>query len=69
MRRKDELAKFRDRGPADLARDARELRNEIWKLQVQRTTGQVQDPEGVRRARRSLARALTVLRERELGRS
>lgn len=66
MGRKDDVAKLRDRGSDELVREASGLRNEIWKLKVQRTTGQVEDHEAVRRAKRSLARVLTVIREREL---
>jgi large subunit ribosomal protein L29 len=66
MGRKDDVAKLRDRGSEELVREASGLRNEIWKLKVQRTTGQVEDHQAVRRAKRSLARVLTVIREREL---
>ena len=66
MGRKDDVARLRDRGSEELVREASGLRNEIWKLKVQRTTGQVEDHQAVRRAKRSLARVLTVIREREL---
>jgi len=45
------------------------LREEIWKLRLQRTTGQLQDARKVRRTRGDLARVLTVRRERELAAS
>ena len=50
----------------ELAKEEDELREEIWKLRLQLTTGQLQDPQKVRRARQDLARVLTVLREREI---
>lgn len=58
-----DLAKLRGMNPEDLNREALELRDEIWKLRLQRSTGQLQDPEKIRRKRHDLARVLTVLRE------
>jgi large subunit ribosomal protein L29 len=49
----------------ELGQEAVALREEIWKLRLQRATGQLQDTHKVRRTRRDLARILTVLRERE----
>ncbi len=61
-------AKLRTLSPEELARETEELRGEIWKLRLQLTTGQLQDPSKVRRTRKGLARALTVKRESELAR-
>ena len=58
--------KLRARNPEELVRESHELRAEIWKLRVQRATGQLPHPEKIRVRRRELARVLTVLREREL---
>jgi len=63
MARANDLTKLRGMGPEDLAREELELRQEIWKLNLQRATGQLHDQHKVRRARRSLARLLTVQRE------
>lgn len=60
-------AKLKDMGPEELEREERELREAIWKMQLQRSTGQVQDPYKLRGIRRDLARVLTIRRERELG--
>ena len=62
----ENTAKLRNMNPE--ARDRKEhgLREEIWKLRIQLTTGQLQDPQKVRRARQDLARVLTVKREIEL---
>jgi large subunit ribosomal protein L29 len=60
-------AKLRDMGPEELEREERELREAIWKMQLQRSTGQVQDPYKLRGIRRDLARVLTIRQERELG--
>lgn len=57
--------KLRGMGPDELDREEQELRGEIWKLRLQMTTGQLQDPHKVRRVRKDLARVLTVKRELE----
>jgi large subunit ribosomal protein L29 len=62
-----QLAKLRGMEVADLDREARALREEIWKLRLQRAAGQLQDPHKVRRIRHDLARVMTVRREREGG--
>jgi large subunit ribosomal protein L29 len=59
-------AKIRNMSAADLDKEEGQLREEVWKLRLQLTTGQLQDPQKVRRARRDLARVLTVRRERQL---
>jgi large subunit ribosomal protein L29 len=56
------LTKLRGMSPEELDREARELRDEIWKLRLQRSTGQLQDPSKIRRTRHDLARVLTVRR-------
>lgn len=61
-----EPAKLRTMSDEDLEREEEQLREAVWKLRLQLTTGQLQDPQQVRRARRDLARVLTVKREREL---
>jgi large subunit ribosomal protein L29 len=58
-----DLAKLRGMNPEDLNQEAHELRDEIWKLRLQRSTGQLQDADKIRRKRHDLARVLTVLRE------
>ena len=63
---KDELAKLRNMNPAESLKEEDERREEIWKLRIQMTTGQLQDPHKIRMVRRSLARLLTVRREAEL---
>lgn len=56
--------KLRGMSPEELNNEALALRDEIWKLRMQRSTGQLQDPEKIRLKRHDLARVLTVLRER-----
>ena len=59
-------AKLRNMSPEALQKEEHGLREEIWKLRIQLTTGQLQDPQKVRRTRQDLARVLTVQRENEL---
>ena len=61
-----DTVKLRNMTPEALVKEEQGLRGEIWKLRLQLTTGQLQDPQKVRRARKSLARLLTVKRELEL---
>ena len=58
-----DLSKLRNMSPQELDREALELREEIWKLRLQSSTGQLQDPGKVRRKRHDLARVLTVKQE------
>jgi large subunit ribosomal protein L29 len=62
-----DMTKIRGLSPEDLNKEALELRDEIWKLRLQRSTGQLQDPGKIRRKRHDLARVLTVLREQAAG--
>ena len=57
--------KLRNMSTAELNKEEEQLRQGIWKLRLQMTTGQLQDPGKVARARRDLARVLTIKRERE----
>jgi len=62
----NDAGKLRNMKPEALSKEEHGLREEIWKLRIQLTTGQLQDPQKVRRARQDLARVLTVKRELEL---
>ena len=59
-----DVKKLRALAPEELDQEARELREEIWKLRLQRATGQLQDVGQVRRRRHELARVLTIRREK-----
>jgi large subunit ribosomal protein L29 len=61
-----DTTKIRNMSPEDLAKEEDQLREQVWKLRLQMTTGQLQDPSKVRRARKDLARVLTIKREQEL---
>jgi large subunit ribosomal protein L29 len=51
----------------ELTGHVRELRQEIFNLRFRKSADQVDNPVRIREARRELATALTLLRERELG--
>jgi ribosomal protein L29 len=59
------LKKYRDMEPAALVTEEAELRTAIWKMKVQKGTGQITDPLKLAVAKRDLARLLTVRDERE----
>lgn len=55
---------FRDLSDEELAVKERELREELFNLKFQRTTGQVENPMRIRLLKRDVARAQAVARER-----
>jgi large subunit ribosomal protein L29 len=65
-KREKAMSKLRGLDAAGLEKQESSLREEIWKFRLQLTTGQLQDPAKVSRARKELARVLTIKRELEL---
>jgi large subunit ribosomal protein L29 len=59
--------KWRDLSGDELEQKVRELTEELFNLRLQLAMGVAKNPSRVGQARRDLARAKTVLRERELG--
>ena len=57
---------MRDMEDAELLKQVATLRKEVLGLRFANATGELDDTAGVGRARRDLARAMTVVREREL---
>jgi len=57
---------IRDLTTEELLQKVGELKQELFNLRFQLVTGQVDNPMRLREVRRSIARAKTVLREREL---
>ena len=57
---------MRDMDEKEMAKRVAELRKEVFGLRFSNATGELDDTAGLSRARRDLARALTVVREREL---
>ena len=61
-----DLSKMRGMTEAELGQEEAALRDEIWKLRLQRSGGQSSGPDRGRQARRRLAQVLTVRREQQL---
>ena len=59
--------KWREMSSEDVHEKARELTEELFNLRFQLSMGLAKNPARVAQARRDLARARTVLRERALG--
>lgn len=60
-------AKWRDLSDEELRQRVKELGEEIFNLKFQFSLGVAKNLARVRHARRDLARARTILRERDLG--
>jgi large subunit ribosomal protein L29 len=58
---------MRDMPDDELAEQIGTLRKDLFGLRFANATGELENTAGMGRARRDLARALTVRRERELG--
>lgn len=52
---------------AEIEQKLRTLKEELFNLRFQKATGQLENPARIRQVRKDIARAKTVLRERELG--
>ena len=59
-------SELRDLEPTELSKRVAELRKEVFGLRFASATGELDDTAGLGRAKRDLARALTVQRERDL---
>jgi large subunit ribosomal protein L29 len=57
---------LRDMEDGELTKQVTELRKELFGLRFSNATGELDDTAALARAKRDLARALTVAREREL---
>ena len=59
-------SELRDLDDKELSKRTTELRKEVFGLRFSNATGELDNTAGLGRAKRDLARALTVAREREL---
>ena len=59
------IIELRNMQVADLAREARGLRNDVAKMKIGITLGKQKDTGGYRSAKRQLSRMLTILTEKE----
>ena len=58
-------AELRDLGSDELQQRAREMEDQLFKLRMQKSMGQLEAAHKVKALRRDLARVKTVLREKE----
>ncbi len=61
-----ELDELKQMSPGDLRIKEREVREEIFRLRLKLRTNQLDNRANYRKARKELARLLTVVREKEL---
>jgi large subunit ribosomal protein L29 len=57
---------MRDMSDGELAEHLRTARRELFGLRFQHATGELDNTAGLKRAKRDVARALTVQRQREI---
>jgi len=57
---------FHDMTTAELQQKYADLKNELFNLRFQQTTGQLKNPLALRTLRKDVARVLTILKEREM---
>jgi large subunit ribosomal protein L29 len=62
-----ELSELRQMSAGDLGVKQREAREEVFRLRLKLRTSQLDNPATLRKARRELARIMTVLREKTSG--
>ncbi len=60
--KKKERETLAQQGDADLAEKEKQLQESSWKLRLQKSTGQLEDPSRLRVLRRDLARVKTYRR-------
>ncbi|GAK04737.1 LSU ribosomal protein L29p [Geomicrobium sp. JCM 19037] len=58
---------IRDLTTTEIEQETKSLKEELFNLRFQLATGQLDNPARIRHVRKEIARANTVLRERELG--
>ena len=57
---------LRDLGADELVTKERELNDQLFRMRIQKSMGQLEAPAKVRDLRKDLARIKTILREKEL---
>ena len=57
-------AELRDLGVDELGAKERELIDQLFRMRIQKSMGQLEQPDKVRTVRRDLARVKTVLRQK-----
>jgi large subunit ribosomal protein L29 len=59
------VAEFRDLGADELRQRAKDLDDQLFRLRIQKSMGQLEAAHKVKSVRRDLARVKTALREKE----
>ena len=59
------VKEIRDKSNDELLKTLDEFKKELFDLRFQRATGSIDNPMRIRKLRKSIARILTVLKERE----
>ena len=60
-------AELRDLGADELGSRERELTDQLFRMRIQKSMGQLENPDKLRTVRRDLARVKTVLRQKRAG--
>ena len=60
-------AELRDLGVEELGTRERELADQLFRMRIQKSMGQLEVPEKLRTVRRDLARIKTVMRQKRVG--
>ena len=60
-------AEVRNLGADELTVKERELTDQLFRMRIQKSMGQLENPDRVRLVRRDLARVKTVLRQKRVG--
>jgi large subunit ribosomal protein L29 len=60
-------AELRDLGPDELGVKERDLTDQLFRMRIQQSMGQLEAPDKIRMVRRDLARIKTVLRQKRAG--
>ena len=60
-------AQLRDLGVEELGTQERDLSDQLFRMRIQKSMGQLEVPEKIRTVRRDLARVKTVLRQKRVG--
>lgn len=58
---------LRDLSSEEITTQIDQLKDELFNLRFQLATGQLENPMRIRQVRKDIARAKTILRQRELG--
>lgn len=60
------IKEIRDLGTDELIQKNKELVEELFKLRLRHTSGQLESPAMMRSVRKNIARIMTVMKEREV---